>query len=62
VVTDVHGRVVLTGTARLSADANFQIDLKDRTPPTGYTLSALIVVNGNTMSAQILRIPLSAQR
>jgi hypothetical protein len=62
VVTDVHGRVVLAGTAQLSADANFQIDLKGRIPPTGHTLSALIVVNGNTMNAQIRRIPLSAQR
>jgi hypothetical protein len=60
VITDGEGRVVLAGTAPLGPDANFRIDLKGSAPPTGYTLSAVIAVNGNTMNAEIHRAPLSA--
>jgi hypothetical protein len=58
VITDGEGRVALAGTAPLGPDGNFQIDLKDRLRSGGYTLSALIAVNGNTMNAEIHRAPL----
>jgi hypothetical protein len=58
-VTDAQGRVALAGTAQPGADASFQIDLKGRLPPGSYTLSALIAVSGNTMNAEIRRVPLS---
>jgi hypothetical protein len=58
-VTDPDGRVVLAGAALLGVDANFQINLKGRLPPGPYMLSAIIAVNGNTMNAEIHRIPLA---
>jgi hypothetical protein len=62
IVTDGDGRVVLAGTAVLGPDGRFQIDLKDRLPSAsgGYTVAALIAVNGNTMNAEIHRMPLPA--
>jgi hypothetical protein len=60
VITDAQGRVALAGTAPLGPDASFQIDLKDRLPSGGYTLSAVIAVNGNTVNAEIHRTPLPA--
>jgi hypothetical protein len=64
VIADAQGRIALAGTARLAPDGTFQIDVKDRLPPGGYTLSALIAVNGNTMNAEIhrARLPVPAQR
>jgi hypothetical protein len=64
IVTGGDGRVALVGTARPGPDGRFRIDLKDRLPPApgGYTLAALIAVNGNTMNAEIHRMPLSAPK
>jgi hypothetical protein len=61
-ITDSEGRVALAGTTPLGSDGRFQIDLKDRLSPAsgGYTLAALIAVNGNTMNAEIHRMPLAA--
>jgi hypothetical protein len=60
VIADAQGRVALAGTAPLGPDGSFEIDLKDRLPPGGHTLSALIAVNGNAMNAEIHRTPLPA--
>jgi hypothetical protein len=59
VIADGEGRIALAGTASPSPDANFQIDLKDRLAPGSYTLSMLVAVNGNTMTAEIHRMRLS---
>jgi hypothetical protein len=59
VVAGEDGRIVLSGTARLGADASFQVDLEERLPPGRYTLSALIAVYGNVMNADIRRIPVA---
>jgi hypothetical protein len=62
IVTGGDGRVALAGTATPGPDGRFRIDLKDGLPPAlaGYTLAMLIAVNGNTMNAEIHRMPLSA--
>jgi len=62
IITDAEGRVALAGTAPLGPDGRFQIDLKDRLPSAsgGYAFSALIAVNGNTMNAEVHRMPLPA--
>ena len=59
IVTDADGRVVLAGVATLGADANFQIDLRDRLPAGRYMLSALMAVNGNVMNPDIRRIEIA---
>lgn len=59
VMTGADGRVALTGSVPLGADAGFVLGPKDRLPPPGrYMLSALIAVNGNVMNADIYRVPL----
>ncbi len=62
VITDGEGRVALAGSAPPGPDGRFRIDLRARLPSAsgGYTVSALIAVNGNTMNAEIHRMPLSA--
>jgi hypothetical protein len=57
-VIDADGRVVLAGTIPLGADATFQTDWKERLPTGSYILAALIAVNGNTMNAEIHRMPI----
>jgi hypothetical protein len=59
VITDAQGRVALAGMAPPGTDAGFQIDLQGRLPPGSYSLSAVIAVNGNTMNADIYRMPVT---
>jgi len=58
-VTDADGRAVLTGAADLADDMAFHLDLNGRLPPGRFTLAAEIAVNGNTMRAEIKRIPIA---
>jgi hypothetical protein len=55
-VTDADGRVVLAGAATPAADASFEIDLGSRLPAGRYTVSLLVVVNGNAANAEIERL------
>src|SRR5262249_6098384 len=57
-VVDSEGRVVLAGDARLADNATFQVDLKGKLPVGGYKVFAKIMVNENSMNADIRRIPL----
>jgi hypothetical protein len=57
-VTDEAGRVLLAGTAPPPEQSKFQIDLAGKLAPGRYTLAAEIALNGNTMNAEIKRIPL----
>jgi hypothetical protein len=58
-VVGAEGQVVLAGLARLADDATFQVDLKGRLPAGRYTIFTELTVNGNTMNADIQRIPVS---
>jgi len=58
VVIDDKGGVVLAGVAALDDEVTFQIDLNGKLPTGGYTILALIAVNGNAMNAAIRRIPM----
>jgi hypothetical protein len=57
VVLDGGGAVVLTGVARPAEDLTFQIELDDKLPVGTYAVMSEIVVNGNTMNAEIAHIP-----
>jgi hypothetical protein len=57
-IVDDAGRVVLAGVARPGTDATFRIDLFGKLAPGSYTVLAEVVVDGNTMNAEIRRIPL----
>jgi hypothetical protein len=58
VITDHDGRVMLAGTAALETDATFSLDFTGKLPPGQFTLAAQIIVNGNTMNAEIRRFPI----
>jgi hypothetical protein len=57
VALDGSGRVVLAGLARLAEDSTFRVDLKGKLQPGHYTVEAAAYLNGNTMNAEIRRIP-----
>jgi hypothetical protein len=57
VVLDAEGRAVLAGQINLADDFSFQIDLSGKLPPGRFTLRAQATVNGNTLNADIQRIP-----
>ncbi len=57
VVMDDAGTVVLAGTAPMADDSTFQADLNGKLSAGRYTMFAMIVINGNTMNADIRRIP-----
>jgi len=57
VVLDAEGRAVLAGQINLADDLSFQIDLSGKLPPGRFTLRAQTTVNGNTLNADIQRIP-----
>lgn len=56
-VVDGSGRVALADVAHLSDDATYRLDLKGKLAPGSYTVLAEIIVNGNTMNAEIRRTP-----
>lgn len=56
IITDAQGRVVFSGTAAAGSDGDFAINLKSRLPAGRYTVSAMLVANGNAMNAEIRRI------
>jgi hypothetical protein len=56
-VLDAEGKVVLAGTATPSEDATFQMEFDGRLAAGRYTAFVEIAVNGNTMNADIQRIP-----
>jgi hypothetical protein len=58
-VTDAQGRAALAGETDLADDMMFHLDLTGRLPPGHFTLAAEIAVNGNTMRAEIKRIPIA---
>jgi hypothetical protein len=62
VLADQTGRIVLSGTATVSGNANFVIDLEGRVPPGSYTISAFIAVNGNAMNPDIYRSAVAIPR
>jgi hypothetical protein len=57
-VLDGRGIVVLAGAVRPSADLTFRIELDDKLGPGAYTVMSEIIVNDNTMNAEIAHIPL----
>jgi hypothetical protein len=57
-VTDAGGRAVLAGQLDLAAERVFQLDLNGKLPAGHFTLAAEISVNGNTMNAEITRMPI----
>jgi hypothetical protein len=57
VVVDSQARVVQAGSAGLSEDATFYIDLDSRLTAGTYTVLAEITLNRNAMNADIRRIP-----
>jgi hypothetical protein len=58
VITDAKGHVVLAGTITLAEDLSFQLDLNGKLAVGRYTMMIQLTVNGNTMNAEIRRIPL----
>jgi hypothetical protein len=58
IVLDAEGKVVLAGTATPSEDATFQMDFDGRLAAGRYTAVVEITENGNTMNADIQRVPL----
>ena len=56
-VLDERGRVVTAGVLRPGDDAAFEVNLETKLTPGHYTMFAMIVVNENTMNAEIRRIP-----
>jgi hypothetical protein len=61
VVLNVEATAVLAGVAYPTDDLDFQIGLDDRLPPGAYTVMVEIIVNGNTMSTEISRIPVKVE-
>jgi hypothetical protein len=59
-VVDGGGGVVLAGTGRYRADGAIVLDLKDRLAPGRYTVFAALYPHGNTVNAEIRRIPYAA--
>jgi hypothetical protein len=59
VVLKTDGRAVLSGAARPQEDLTFLIELEGKLPRGQYTVMAEVIVNGNTMNAQIERIPVA---
>ncbi|MEX0590238.1 MAG: hypothetical protein WD207_04040, partial [Xanthobacteraceae bacterium] len=59
VVMDDNSRIVLAGTAALTENSTFEVDLDGSLTAGRYTMLALIAVNGNVMNADIRRIPVS---
>jgi hypothetical protein len=57
VVLDAGGAVVLAGVVRPAVDLTFRIELDDKLGHGGYTVMLEIVVNDNTMNAEIAQIP-----
>lgn len=58
IVLDAQDNVALAGSAPAAADATFQIDFDGKLGAGRYTVVAEITVSGNTMNADIARIPL----
>jgi len=54
------GRVALAGQGRLQNDGTIALDLKGKLVPGRYTVLAALYVNGNTINAEIKRIPYDA--
>jgi hypothetical protein len=52
---------VLAGIAQLGDDLTFRVDLDGKLAAGHYTMFVLIVVNGNSASADIRRIPVIIQ-
>ena len=61
-VVNTEGRIALLGTVRAQDDQTFQIELDSELPAGQYTVMAEIIVNGNAMSAEIARIPVTISR
>jgi hypothetical protein len=61
VVLDGQATAVLAGVAYPTDDLDFQIGLDDKLPPGTYAVMVEIIVNGNTMSAEISRIPVRVE-
>lgn len=59
-VVDESGGVVLAGRGRYRADGAIVLDLKDKLPPGQYTVFAALYPYGNTVNAEIRRIPYAA--
>jgi hypothetical protein len=57
-VLDAEGKAVLAGTADASDDATFQMNFDGRLAAGRYTVVVEISANGNTLGADIQRIPL----
>jgi hypothetical protein len=59
VVIDAQGRVGLAGTARLGEGPDFQVDFNDKLKNGTYTIYAFIALNGNAITPEIQRLPLT---
>ena len=57
VVVSAEGAVVLAGQGKLRDDGTFILGLKGKLEPGAYTVLATLVMSGNTMNAEIKRIP-----
>lgn len=57
VVVDGDGGVALAGQGRFRDDGAMVVDLKGKLAPGRYTVSVALYPNGNTMDAEIRRIP-----
>jgi hypothetical protein len=61
VVRDDAGHVVVAGQIPISADAAFDLDLRNKLPEGSFTLSAQILVNSNAMNADIRNFAIEAR-
>lgn len=61
VVVGADGKVAASGKARLGNDSAFALDLIGALPPGRYTVLAAVYVNGNTVNAEVARIPYEAK-
>ncbi|MGF1611348.1 MAG: hypothetical protein ACFCUQ_18240 [Kiloniellales bacterium] len=57
VVIGEDGRVALAGRGRAQDDGTFSLDLRDKLASGRYTVLAALYLNGNTVNAEIRRIP-----
>jgi hypothetical protein len=58
IVTDGEGRVVLAGQVQIGGEPSFDVDLAGKLPQGRFTLHAQLIVNANTMNAEIRTFPI----
>jgi len=57
VAVDASGRVALAGQGRYRDDGSMVVDLKGKLGPGSYTVSVALFPNGNSVNAEIHRLP-----